>query len=138
MEHATNKFVFCFSYTVSVQAPKKRNTALKRYRSGTAPTQLETVEISQILLCRMRGFCEWPAKVLLINDDDNIYVEFYGDHTFQWTNINNLFSFKDSAEIIMQNIKSKKRPLYAKSVKEAEVDLNIPSHLSLTKLCNKL
>lgn len=118
-------------------APKRKATALKRYRVDQAPTLLEKVELNEIILCKMTGFCEWPAKVLSI-DGNRIHVQFYGDKTTACTSIGHVFSFEQSAETIIRNLKSKKRPLYAKSVREAEIALKIPSCLSLTKHCNNL
>lgn len=121
-----------------MHAPKKQ--ALKRKRShetSTACQPVSTVEIGQVILCKLRGWCEWPGRVSQIVND-KIKVTFYGDYSITWTSIGHIFSFENSVDNIMMNLRTKKTPLYAKSICEAEVNLRIPPHLSLLKKVNDL
>lgn len=93
---------------------------------------VEQVEVNDIVLCRMRGFCEWPAKIIRI-ENGAINVEFFGDHTTHVTSLKNVFEFGNihSAELMRSNLKGRKNPLLKKAIREAEVLLGIPDHISI-------
>lgn len=96
----------------------KKSQALIKSNS-IKPKPLDCIQIGQVVLCKLRGYCEWPALVNSITGD-SINVTFFGDNTTARTTIKNCYSFADSAEFIMNLIKKKKNPLFAKSVREAE------------------
>lgn len=108
---------------------KKKRVLVVAHRMPIA-TPCDQVVIGQVILCKMRGYCEWPAKVTGF-DSTLICIEFYGDHTTHKSTLCNCFKFEQSHEIIIANLKSKKTPLYKKSVLEAERELNIPPELSI-------
>lgn len=89
-----------------------------------------TVAIGDIILCKMRGYCRWPACVTGL-DKNAIFVEFFGDHTTQKTTLPNLFSFCDSFHDILYNLRRLRDPLFSKAVKEAEGSLKIPEKNSI-------
>lgn len=96
------------------------------------PTTKKAVnlQIGDVTLCKMRGHPEWPCKVIGI--DGNMYeVEFYGDHTSHKTIIDNFLDIKESFDVIIYHLRRRKTPLYAKSVKEAEIALHIPNEHSI-------
>lgn len=90
----------------------------------------ESVFDGQIVLCKMRGYSEWPAIVTRISGNV-IAVEFFGDHTIQNTTIKNIFPIENAAELMLSYLKTHKTPLYSKSVQEAEKALGIPQELSI-------
>lgn len=110
----------------------KKSQALIKSTS-IKPKPLETTKVGEVLLCKLRGYCEWPA---LVNSITNgiVNVTFFGDNTTAKTTIKNCFSFSDSTEFVMSMVQKKKNPLYSKSVKEAEVSLGIPNQNSIFNL----
>lgn len=92
----------------------------------------ESVSDGQIVLCKMRGYSEWPAIVTGISGNV-IAVEFFGDHTIQNTTIKNIFPIENAAELMLSHLKTHKTPLYSKSVQEAEKALGIPQELSILR-----
>lgn len=107
---------------------KKPSKALVRIKHNSM--RLENVDIGQVLLCKMRGFAEWPCVVTSINGN-SIHVLFYGDRTTHKTTIAHLFDFRHCIELILDNLKRLKSLLYQRSVREAEVSLGIPFELSI-------
>lgn len=101
---------------------------------GPKAMPCKSVKIGDVVLCKMRGFCRWPAHVTDMVGN-SIFVEFFGDKTTQKSKLENLFSFNDSSEDILENLKCKKDPLFSKAVKEAEGTLKIPkTHSIFNKL----
>lgn len=88
----------------------------------------EQVEIGDIVLCKMRGFCPWPSRVIE-KKNTMINVEFFGDHTTQKTSIKNIFKFGESAEALLANLKGRKDPSLAKAIREAEIVHGLPMSL---------
>lgn len=114
----------------SVKIPKepsirKKSTAVAPYKSIPKPVPLKNVKINEIVLCKMKGFCEWPGLVTGF-DKKLVVVTFFGDKTTHKAAVHNFFSFKDSYELIAHNLRTRKTPLFAKSIKEAEIYLGIP------------
>lgn len=107
------------------EAKQKKSTAIVSLRSIPKPKPLDVVEIGEVVLCKIRGYCEWPAMVTGY-EKQLIVIKFFGDHTTYKTAIHNFFSFKDSHETIAHNLRSRKTPLFAKSIREAEIFLGIP------------
>lgn len=93
-------------------------------------TPCDRVVLGQVVLCKMKGHPLWPAKVIGF-ENNLISIEFYGDRTTHKAAICNFFKFEESTEAIIANLKSKKRPLYKKSVLEAERELKIPEEHSI-------
>lgn len=90
--------------------------------------------MGDVLVCKMKGFCSWPCIVIGI-DHNLINVEFFGDHTTHKAAIHNFFKFSESLDELIHNLKTKKNPLFKKSVQEAELALGIPTEMSImTKL----
>lgn len=123
-------FFALITESVQKQDKSKTSRALVKHKSVSPCEPLQNVELGQVLLCKIRGFAEWPATVTDINDNA-IEVTFFGDGTTYTTSIAHLFDFKESHEIICSNLQRLKSPLYKKSVKEAELALKIPSGLSI-------
>lgn len=96
---------------------------------------MKEVVNGQIVLCKLRGYCEWPARILNI-DGKKINVQFFGDNTTANTNINNIYDFRTSFEVILNNLRNFKRDLYAYSVMEAEKAVGISKSMSILNRIN--
>lgn len=112
--------------------PFKRRATKKTValRNNPAATPCKTIYVGDVVLCKIRGWCNWPAYITEI-DKNVVSVEFFGDHTTHKTTIQHLFSFLDSSIDILANLTRLKDPLFSKSVKEAEGSLKIPSNQSI-------
>lgn len=95
--------------------------------SKAAPKKVASLMVGEIALCKMRGFCEWPCVVTAVHGIDRkmIEVEFFGDHTIHKAKIDNFFDIKQSFNVILDNLKRLKSPLYEKSIQEAEIAMGI-------------
>lgn len=65
---------------------EEASKTIATFRQALKPTPCDHVERGQVVLCKMRGFCEWPAIVTGF-EKNLITVEFFGDHTTQKTAI---------------------------------------------------
>lgn len=117
------------------KAKRKKSTEVKceqnavaKYKSKLKPC--ENVKIGEVLLCKMRGYCEWPCLVTGF-EKNPIEIEFFGDHTSHKAAISNFFSFVNNSDNIISNLKPKKNTLYRKSVIEAEMLMGVPSEESI-------
>lgn len=113
----------------------KKSTALVRAKHPMA-VLCERVDVNDVILCKMRGFCPWPALVTEINGN-SVFVEFFGDHTTQKTTLANTYKFNDSSELILHNLLRLKNPLFARAVQEAELALRIPESVSIFGKMNR-
>lgn len=119
--------------TTEVPPVKRRKqpcTVIQRHQPVTKPEKCTNVVIGQVVLCRMRGFGEWPSFVTHISGN-MISVEFFGDHTTHTAAIEHFYLFEESVDTILGNLRKYKRPLYTKSVREAEHALGIPADKSI-------
>lgn len=94
------------------------------------PVHVEKVEMNEVILCKMRGFCIWPGRISAI-DNNQITVEFFGDNSTHKTTIKNIFDFFKSIDFMRDNLNGRKNPLYAKSIREAEIAMGIPLNQSI-------
>lgn len=90
----------------------------------------QSVRIGEVILCKMRGSCEWPGLVIAI-DGNKITIKFFGDNSTHTTTIKNIFCFSSSVDLMVANLSGRKRPLYSKAIREAELALRIPLKNSL-------
>lgn len=118
---------------IAVEIAKKRSNAVMRASAIKKPLPAESVEVGEVVLCKMKGYPEWPGFVEII-DNKGIHIRFFGDNTTTHTNIKNIYKFVDSTGVILHNLRTKKKPSYAKAVKEAEMMLNISPEKSLFNL----
>lgn len=110
---------------------KKKNTVLVSKRVPIKPEPCKHVEVNQIVLFRMRGFCEWPSRILSI-DKNVVEVQFFGDRTTQKSVLGeNIFKFEESTELILFNLRNRKKKDYEKAIKEAEMMMRIPEEMSI-------
>lgn len=119
----------------SSKSQVKDNNLENRKKALVKPTKpkpkpIETAQFGDVLLCKMKGFCAWPAFVTDIRNG-LITVEFFGDHTRHTAAIKNFYKFQESSETILANLQGRKNPLYSKSVLEAEKVLGIPFEHSI-------
>lgn len=114
--------------TSHLPSSKKTKTLVRREpKSKLKPIPCEQVGIGEIVLCKMKNWCEWPAVVTRI-DGNLISIRFFGDGSTQKMSIIHFFKFVESNEVIKQNLLNRKTPLYAKAIKEAERALKVPDH----------
>lgn len=112
-----------------VKGKKKSNKLVKR-QPISKPQLCDSIEMGQVVLCKMRGHSAWPAKVIgFVND--RVTVEFYGDHTYIDSSRANIYSFEGSSDLLLANLRTKKTELYRKSVREAEIALSVPLEYSI-------
>lgn len=109
---------------------QKKGTPSRALVKFIKPKNVESVIIGDVILCKMRGYAEWPARVITV-EKNRITVQFFGDHQTHTTTIKNIFNFANSTDVILRNINGRKGPMYAKSVREAEVLLGIDSKDSI-------
>lgn len=107
----------------------KKNLIVAVHRRPIA-VPCDRVDIGQIVLCKMRGFCEWPAIVTGFQKN-LIVIKFFGDGTSHKAALRNFYKFEESHEAIIANLKAKKTPLYKKAILEAEYVLGIPEANSI-------
>lgn len=67
---------------------KCEQKAVAKYKSKLKPC--ENVKIDEVLLCKMKGYCEWPCLVTRF-EKNLIKIEFFGDHTTHKAAISNFF-----------------------------------------------
>lgn len=119
---------------VRKDASKGKSTCKALVRRRFAPKKCDKIEIGQIVLFKLRGFCEWPAFVTGINGN-KIDVEFFGDQTVQNGTIAHFYTFEDNHELIAANYMTKKnifaKALYGKAIREAESVLGIRAENSI-------
>lgn len=100
------------------------------------PKPASRVEIGEVVVCKMKGFCEWPAIVTGV-DGRMVSVEFFGDHTTHRAAINNFFKFAECGDMIRSNLVKQKKPLYHKSIREAELVLGVPQEICISNMYSK-
>lgn len=109
---------------------KPKSKALVLVRTNPKPQPCNSVGVGEVILCKMRGFPEWPAIVTGF-DNNLVCIKFFGDQTTHKTAVKNVYRFDDSHGLIISHLCSKKKPLYSKAIKEAEVALGVASYDSL-------
>lgn len=110
-----------------------KSTKIVPRRPKLKPDRLTTVVPNQIVLFKMSGFCEWPAIVKNV-EGDIVDIQFFGDNTTHRSKFGNKFhDFKSSHDLILFHLRTQKKPLYKKSVREAEIALDIQEEYSLLK-----
>lgn len=109
---------------------KKVSKAVSRSRQFTKPKPCDSIEKGDVVLCKMRGYCEWPGIVTGF-ERNLVVIRFFGDDTIHKAAIDNFYRFEQSYELIAFNLRMRKTPLYSKSIREAEESLGIPSQQSI-------
>lgn len=99
-------------------------------RTTSKPMPCKSVDIGEVILCKMRGFPEWPAFVTGF-DRNLACIQFFGDQTTHKAAPKNFYKFRDSFQLMALHLHTKKNPLYIKAVREAETVLGVPSHASV-------
>lgn len=118
------------------EAPKKKKSCKAVIKSTyKKPVPRKIINSGDVILCKMRGFCEWPAIITKI-ENKSITVEFLGNHTTTKTTSSNIYDMVESVDAVVFNIKSRKSPLYRKAVQEAERLLGIPPKNSMLAGCD--
>lgn len=79
----------------------KQSRALVRTKEKLRPAQ--HVDINEIIVCKMKGYPPWTAKVIQI-ENCLILVEFFGDRTTYKTSIKNIFKFVDCSALLLANL----------------------------------
>lgn len=71
------------------------------------PKPVDSIHVGQVLLCKIRGFSEWPAYVNNIHNGI-VNVTFFGDKTTTKTTMKHLYSFTDSVDFLVYMVQKKK------------------------------
>lgn len=109
---------------------KKRCNALAHLDKFSV-SHVKDVAVGDVVLCKMRGYPEWPAQVIerLIPAKNclpiKVTVKFFGDQTTHTTTIMNVFDFFACRDLMISKLQGRKLPLYSKSIKEAQGVLNV-------------
>lgn len=113
-----------------IKSQKGKTEAL--VRSTLKPIQCESVEMGEVIVCKMRGYPEWPA--IVTGFDKNLaHIQFFGDRTTHKAAVKNFYRFRDSGDMMVSYMRKTKNPLYVKAVEEAEVCLGIPPYASIVR-----
>lgn len=110
---------------------KQKSKALMR-TNKSKPIPCKSVDIGEVIVCKMRGFVEWPAFVTGF-EKNLVCIQFFGDNTTHKAAVKNFYKFNDSIEILLSHLRTKKHPLLLKAVKEVEVVLALPSNESIVR-----
>lgn len=114
----------------------KRTNLKKRKNNGALvpvakkPKHCECVQMGEVILCKIRGYSEWPCVVTGF-ENALIDVRFFGDDTTFRTTKECCYEFKDCHDLILSNLKKLKKPTYKKAIEEAELVMGIPREHSI-------
>lgn len=93
--------------------------------------QCQNIAVDDIVLFKMKGSCPWPARVIEIIGKI-AKVEFFGENTTQTSQIDkNFYKFESAHDYVLFLLRTRKTPLFSRSVQEAEVALGIPKKNSI-------
>lgn len=96
------KMIICFHFILGHEKENHcKVVTIRRPRPKAFPC--DHVELGQIVLFKMNGYCEWPAIVTGF-EGNLIHVRFFGDNTTCKGVIKNFFDFKRSSEIVIANL----------------------------------
>lgn len=109
---------------------KKTTKAVVRRGQKSSAEPCDRVVVGQVVLCKMKGFCECTAIVTGL-EGNQIAIRFFGDNTTHKAALCNFYSFEKSHRTIIENIRPKKTGLYERAVLEAEYALGIPREMSI-------
>lgn len=110
---------------------KTKTKSLAVLRPQAKLEKCESIALNDIVLFKMRGSCVWPAQVIAIMGN-TAEVRFYGDNTTQKSNMKtNFYKFDCAQDVILHHLRSKKTPMYSKSIREAEIAFGIPLEKSV-------
>lgn len=93
------------------------------------PTDAHKLQTNDLVMAKMRGYCSWPARIIKMKGK-RTDVFFFGTNQTGTVNTNQVTMFDDSHREIRQLLLRNKLE-FKKAVKEVEIILNIPDHLSL-------
>lgn len=103
----------------------QNSSIVKKRECKPKPNSCHNISVNKIVLCKVRGFCEWPARVVGIKNNE-ISVEFFGDHSTKTTSAKNIFAYEESIDFIMWNLKNKKdRGSFYNAILEVEKEMKI-------------
>lgn len=99
---------------------------LNKFKTSHAKTAV----VGDVVLCKIRGFPDWPAIVIEVVMPDKkglprITVRFFGDKTTHTTTITNIFPFIACRDLMIAKLCGRKHPLYGKSIAEAQGVLQV-------------
>lgn len=133
------------------QITKPKKTSVKVHRTYNMPTLgnfVETafkeqlriyhndgkqLEIGDLILARMKGFSPWPGRCTgFTNKNKMIKCYFFGTHNIGLVGAKNAIPFMNSFEIV-RLISLTKPCMFAKGVREIEIECKIPEQYSCLK-----
>lgn len=91
----------------------------------------DEIRIGKIVLGKQRYSVPWPSRIVSIHKS-HVNVFFFGDGRIGPVKLNDIYEFSDSIDEIKRCLKSQGYN-YGKGIREAEMIIGIPEHLSLVK-----
>lgn len=85
--------------------------------------------LNTLVLAKMKTWSPWPSKLLQIGEK-RAYVYFFGTENHGYVDNGEIVSFVDS-QILISKLASMKIPDYKRAVREAEISVHVPMHLSI-------
>lgn len=116
-----------------MKKPKAKKLTVATRRPKTTAQSCKSVSLGEVIIFKLTGYCEWPARVTKIIGDA-IHIQFFGDQTTQIAKVEKCFKFQEMTDIILFNLRTRKTALYRKSIREAEIEIGIPQEMSLLNL----
>lgn len=110
---------------INSKKPKNQLVALSKLEVQHA----KNAAIGDVVLCKIRGFPDWPAIVTEVAMPQKglpkITVTFFGDKTTHTTTIMNILPFFACRDLMISKLCGRKNPLYGKSIREAQSVLQV-------------
>lgn len=116
--------------STTVEQVKVSKSLSKSYPRKPAK-KCDEIGIGKIVLGKQKYSVPWPSKIVSIHKSyANVY--FFGDGRIGPVKLNDIYEFKDSIDEIKRCIISQGSS-YGKGIREAEIIIGIPEHLSIMK-----
>lgn len=107
------------------------NDSWKRCKSHNKSKQLN-LKVGQYVMSKMKSYSPWPSRLTgFTKNRKKAYVYFYGTHNTGSVEVGDITLFEDSEEVIRMHL-IRNLDLFAKGVKEIEMEIGIPDELSIT------
>lgn len=114
----------------AVEQVKVSKSLSKSYPRKPAK-KCDEIGIGKIVLAKQKYSVPWPSRIVSIHKSyANVY--FLGDGRIGSVKLTDIYEFRDSADEIKRCISSQGSS-YGKGIREAEIIIGIPEHLSVVK-----
>lgn len=117
--------------TEPVHVERNKGSTALVMKKKVVGKRLDSFEAGNIVLAKQKYSVPWPARILTIRSKQ-VDVYFYGDGRSGPVNREEIYSFNDSHDVILDCLR-RKIPTYSKGIREVEMGLGIPAKMSLTR-----